>query len=375
VCHKSVHEFFRTQVTAADVAGASVLEVGSRDVNGTVRPILTALGARAYVGVDVSAGPGVDRVCDVGSLAVEFALPFDVVVTTEMLEHVRDWRSAIANLKRVVAPTGLLLLTTRSYGFPYHEFPGDYWRYELDDMRWLFRDFEIVSLVPDPQLPGVFLKARKPAGFREAEISGRMLFSVVKGRPAEPDGWSDEESRVYGDRMMRIVALGAAVAVALQHVDLADAGQRDFRRLWRSVAHLSDLVEAVARAAPSRAASGRWRRRAEAFRREALERLTAARLARGATFGRARQALLESAAGATADNVLRVAWGALPEARLAEIVGAAESIRTLARKIQSYARRRAVEGDGSPAAASSPETRRLSPVGRADESIGDPAGQ
>ena len=344
MCHSSVHEFFRAEMSASDVAGRTVLEVGSRDVNGTVRPLLAALGARAYVGVDVAAGPGVDRLCDVASLAAVFAgSPFDVVVTTEMLEHVRDWRTAIANLKQVVAPGGLLVLTTRSYGFPYHEFPGDYWRYEPEDMRWIFRDFAILSLVPDPQLPGVFLKARKPAEFREAALAGRALFSVVRGGPAEPDGFSDEEAGAYGRRVMQIAQVGAEAAHALQHVDLADAGQRDFRRLWRSVADLAALVAAGAQASPSRPAPARWRRHAERLRREALEGLTASRLARGRSFGRARHALLRSAAGTTADDVLRVPWGALPDARFREILEAAESTRAQALKVQSYARRRAPE--------------------------------
>ncbi len=341
MCHSSVHEFFRTQVSASDIAGRTVLEVGSRDVNGTVRPHLVALGPRAYVGVDVAAGSGVDRLCDVASLAAEFAgSPFDVVVTTEMLEHVRDWRVAIANLKQVVAPSGLLLLTTRSYGFPYHEFPGDYWRYELDDMRWAFRDFAVLSLVSDPQLPGVFLKARKPGEFREADLAGRTLFAVVRGGPAEPGDFGDEEASAYGRRVMQVAEVGAAVAQALQDVDLADAGQRDFRCLWQAAARLSGLVESVARAAPSRAAPARWRR-TEVLRRQALEWLTASRLARGRSFGRARHALLRSAAGTTTDDVLRVPWGVLPDAAFGEILAAAEAIRDRALKVRSYARRRA----------------------------------
>jgi len=339
LCHLSVLDFVRAGLSLAEVGGRRVLEVGSRDVNGGVRPLLTSLGASAYVGVDKVAGPGVDRLCDVVDLAAEFGDdPFEVVVTTEMLEHVRDWRAAVANLKRVVAPGGLLVVTTRSYGFPYHEFPGDFWRYELEDMRWIFRDFEILSLGPDSQAPGVFMKARKPSVFQEADLSGRKLFAVVKGEPAEPDGFTDEESTVYGERATQLGEVGAAIRQAVLAVDLADIGKRDFRNLWRSAARLSDLVEEVTPGSRSRPLSARWRRGMERLRREALERLTAARLARGRSFGRARQAILKSAAGSTQDNALRVPWGRLEEARFREILDAAERIRTVCLKVRSYSR-------------------------------------
>ena len=142
--------------------------------------------------MDVAPGPGVDRVCDVADLDAEFGGDrFDLVVSTEMLEHVRDWRHAVRNLKRMVAEQGLLVITTRSFGFPYHGFPGDFWRYELDDMTRLFPDFEILRLVPDPLLPGVFLKCRKPAVFQEVDPSAWALFSVVKAERSPPEPITD----------------------------------------------------------------------------------------------------------------------------------------------------------------------------------------
>jgi SAM-dependent methyltransferase len=339
MCHRSVHDFFRAELAPSEIQGRRILEVGSRDVNGTVRPLLTSLGARDYVGVDLEPGPGVDRLCDVAELATEFASdPFEVVVSTEMLEHVRDWKVAILNLKRVVAPGGLLVVTTRSFGFPYHSFPGDFWRFELHDMRWIFRDFEVLSLVPDPEYHGVFLKCRKPTEFREADISAWRLFSVVKGEPAEPESVGDEEVRAHGQRMLQLGEIGATISRVLSAVDLADAGQRDFRHLWRSVARLSDLIEGVTAGSRSRPASARWRRGLEGMWREALELLTATRLARGRSFGRARRALLESARGRAGDDALRVPWGSVGDGPYDEILDAALSIRALCLKVQSYAR-------------------------------------
>ncbi len=40
---------------------------------------------------------------------------FDIVFTTEMLEHILDWESVIAELSRVIKPGGLVLLTSTHY--------------------------------------------------------------------------------------------------------------------------------------------------------------------------------------------------------------------------------------------------------------------
>ena len=41
-----------------------MLEVGSLNVNGSIRPMIESRGPRSYLGVDVLDGPGVDRVVD-----------------------------------------------------------------------------------------------------------------------------------------------------------------------------------------------------------------------------------------------------------------------------------------------------------------------
>jgi SAM-dependent methyltransferase len=167
--HPSVLSWFRTTVAREDIAGRRVLEVGSFNVNGSVRPILTGLQPAEYHGVDASAGDGVDQVLDCTALVDEFgAGSWDVVVSTEMLEHVEDWRACVRNLVQVLAPGGLLLVTTRSPGFPYHPFPGDYWRYTRVAVGRIVSNarLDAVEICDDPEAPGVFVKARKPDGWR-----------------------------------------------------------------------------------------------------------------------------------------------------------------------------------------------------------------
>jgi SAM-dependent methyltransferase len=182
MCHPSCLAYGARVLTPSTIAGRDVLEVGAYDVNGTLRPFVRSLHPRSYVGVDMSSGPGVDRVLDAVDLVRELGTEsFDVVITTEMLEHVRDWHTVISNLKRVVRPGGHLLVTTRSAGFPRHDYPGDFWRYEVDDMRRIFGDMSVLSLESDPEAPGVFLFVQRPQRF--VERTPRIaLLSMVTGR-------------------------------------------------------------------------------------------------------------------------------------------------------------------------------------------------
>lgn len=160
--HASVHEFFKTKTKETMFKGKKVLEVGSQDVNGSVRGFVTGFKPKEYLGTDLMAGSGVDRVLSAEKLAKELgAGSFDVVISTEMLEHAENWRSCVNNMKDVTS--GLLIITTRSPGFPKHDWPGDYWRYTTKDFERIFADFDTVVLEEDPQdgHPGVFYIGKK----------------------------------------------------------------------------------------------------------------------------------------------------------------------------------------------------------------------
>src|SRR6266480_4576929 len=184
VCNAACILFGFRSISASEVAGKRVLEVGSADRNGSLRPIIESYHPREYVGIDVEQGPGVDRVAEAGQIAHLFGEEsFDLVVSTETLEHIRDWRGAVSNIKRVCKRGGVVLLTTRSIGFPYHAYPHDFWRYDPDDLRTIFSDMEVVTLERDSEItPGVFAKIRKPADFRENDLSSHELYSIVAGR-------------------------------------------------------------------------------------------------------------------------------------------------------------------------------------------------
>lgn len=180
MCNASCIIFGATNLTHEQVAGKRILEVGSYDVDGSLRPILQSWNPSHYVGVDIQDGPGVDVICGAENIAAEFGQEsFDIVISTELLEHVRDWRTVVSNIKRVCRRNGLLLITTRSYGFPYHAYPSDFWRFECSDMEAIFSDCVIDALERDRVSPGVMLKARKPQDFVERDLAGHELYSII----------------------------------------------------------------------------------------------------------------------------------------------------------------------------------------------------
>lgn len=183
MCYPSVLEFFISNVDQDEFMDKSVIEVGSRYVNGSVREFIEKFGRpRRYLGIDSEYGKGVDEVLRAEDLVKRFgANSFDVVVSAELLEHVVDWRAVIQNMKTILKPGGHIFVTTRSKGFPLHDYPYDMWRYELKDVADIFSDFEILSLKEDNLEPGVFLQAKKPREWKPLDLSTISLYSVVLG--------------------------------------------------------------------------------------------------------------------------------------------------------------------------------------------------
>jgi len=57
-----------------------------------------------------------------------------VVVSFQVLEHVRDVPAYLAEARRVLKPGGRLFLSTHGV-WPYHPHPTDFWRWTADGLR------------------------------------------------------------------------------------------------------------------------------------------------------------------------------------------------------------------------------------------------
>jgi len=90
-----------------------ILEIGSLDINGSVRPIFTHT-KRSYIGVDMQEGPGVDIVADAATFQI--GLRFDVIVCAEVFEHTAVWREIIDNARAHLKDGGLFTATMAGVG-------------------------------------------------------------------------------------------------------------------------------------------------------------------------------------------------------------------------------------------------------------------
>ncbi len=186
--HESVMAWVPTVLAGDMVKGATVLEVGSFNVNGSVRPIIEAMEPVKYVGVDREPGDGVDLVADAENLAETLDVAsWDIVISTEMLEHVMDWAVCVAQMCEMLAPGGTLVLTTRAPGFFYHPYPRDNWRFTVDGMRDLLQDMGLtdVKVIPDPQVPGVFATATMPERWRAPWADPRNVGDLFRAEDYE----------------------------------------------------------------------------------------------------------------------------------------------------------------------------------------------
>lgn len=106
--HPPAYDFIAEFSTDAAI---EVIEIGSRDINGTVRPLFPRA---KWTGLDLYAGPAVDVVCD----ASEWTPPqqVDMVICCEVLEHTEKWRDLIACAYRWLKPEGMFLMTCAAPG-------------------------------------------------------------------------------------------------------------------------------------------------------------------------------------------------------------------------------------------------------------------
>ncbi len=116
--HPDAYRYVEEALSAIP-APTSVLEFGSRDINGTVRRLLPGTD---YTGVDLSAGDGVDVVAD----ARDYTHPHlvDLIVSTELLEHTDRPDQVIACAYRNLRRPGTLILTAAGEGRPPHGADG-----------------------------------------------------------------------------------------------------------------------------------------------------------------------------------------------------------------------------------------------------------
>jgi SAM-dependent methyltransferase len=162
--HPQAYAFVKRAAEPLELEGARVLEIGSYNVNGSVRPLFAD--AAEYIGVDKRDGPGVDIVAD--GAQVDGLGAFDVVVCCEVLEHTPDPQAILDAAYHSLKPGGLLILTAAGPGRPPHGVMGGavgdefYANIEPDALDLLLWEWERVTITEDRRAHDVYATARKP---------------------------------------------------------------------------------------------------------------------------------------------------------------------------------------------------------------------
>lgn len=155
--HASVMQWARQMIRFYGLRGRT-LEVGSADVNGSLRPEMEG----PYTGVDLRPVAGVDVVAD-GHYLPFRQRRFDTVVCTETLSHDPAFWVTLREINRVMRVGGHLLLTVRGLGFGRNDSPGDYYRFTKEAIQALLQamGLTVLDITDDPQYPGVLALGRK----------------------------------------------------------------------------------------------------------------------------------------------------------------------------------------------------------------------
>ena len=119
----------------------TTIEIGSFNVNGSVREVVNI-----DIGIDIRKGKDVDLVLDACDAVSHFGEEsFDNAISTDALEHSKEWKCFIQNMISLVKPGGFLILTAAHPKKGRHDYPNDYWRFDKSMWEKIFSHQEIIS--------------------------------------------------------------------------------------------------------------------------------------------------------------------------------------------------------------------------------------
>lgn len=163
--HHAALDYVAATVRAHGVHGP-VYEIGSRNVNGSVRQLFPAIAD--YHGIDLADGPDVDAVADAESYVPPF-VP-QTVVCCEVFEHAPNAEQIVHQIATVLAPGGRVILTMAGpCRMPHSGHDGrqlrhgEFYRNVSPDLlrAWL-RDFLEVEVVENIDTADLYATAVKP---------------------------------------------------------------------------------------------------------------------------------------------------------------------------------------------------------------------
>lgn len=94
---------------------------------------------REYIGADLAGNPQADLLLDARGCLPVASASADIVLSSQVLEHVPDPTLYLAECFRVLKPTGRLILSTHGM-WRFHPDPTDYWRWTSAGLHKIARE-------------------------------------------------------------------------------------------------------------------------------------------------------------------------------------------------------------------------------------------
>lgn len=119
---------------------APIVEIGSYHVAGQEQlvDLRQLFPQQPYLGIDMRPGPGVDRVENVEHMTLSNGSA-GTILALSTFEHVKRFWLGMAELKRIIRPDGVLIVSTPFF-FRIHNHPCDYWRFTPEALDSLLED-------------------------------------------------------------------------------------------------------------------------------------------------------------------------------------------------------------------------------------------
>lgn len=212
-------------------SGSMVLDIGALDINGNNQVLFDP--DTLYLGLDIAEGRNVDIICPGHELGLP-AATFDMVISTECLEHDRHWVATLNNAIRLLRPGGMLLMTCATTGRPEHgtrrTTPGDAPLLAEVDDEWAdyYRNLDEQDVRAEIDVPGNFQFAEFSIGHETCDL----YFVAVK-------------HGIYQRRLNRSTSVATRPATVYQH-QLKEQLQRAFEHVHMRDRDHSKLLDLMA---------------------------------------------------------------------------------------------------------------------------------
>lgn len=179
-----LYEFLEAQLESLP-AGSKVLDVGA---GGPINAIIDQ-SKLDVLRIDVNESLGPDIVMDVTDMSALDDNTFDGVFLMEVLEHVPEPKLALEEIRRVLKPGGVLIMSV-PFTFGIHDAPHDYYRFTKYGLEYLLKAYSDTDVKertgyfhPMGVLP---LRLLSSDGIGD-KLIGLSLFFIVMG--FTPLGW------------------------------------------------------------------------------------------------------------------------------------------------------------------------------------------